>query len=152
MAAAVMIAPHRIIAALRAESKREVLAEFARAAAADLGIPADAVLDALSGRERLGSTGIGDGIALPHARVPQLSEIVVFFGRSPRGIPFDAVDKRPVHLFCVLLAPVTAGDGYLATLATLSRLLQRAELRAELLQTDTAEGLHRLLASNAAAS
>ncbi len=144
------IAPHRIIAALEAESKRDVLAELAQAAAAELGVAADTVLDALIGREQLGSTGIGDGIALPHAKLPGLSEIVVFFGRSPRGIPFEAVDNRPVHLFFVLLAPEEPGRAYLDALSTLAGLLRRAELRAALLQADTAEALARLLGEHLA--
>jgi len=144
-----LVARHRIIAALEAESKRDVLAEFARAAAADLGVAADTVLDALLAREQLGTTGIGGGIAIPHAKVPNLEEIVVFFGRSPRGISFDAVDNRAVHLFFVLLAPEDPGVPYLATLARLSRLLQQPELRADLLQAETADGLYRLLHDHA---
>jgi len=140
-----LVARHRIIAALEAESKRDVLAEFARAAAADLGVAADTVLDALLAREQLGTTGIGDGIAIPHAKVPNLKEIVVFFGRSPRGISFDAVDNRAVHLFFVLLAPEDPGVPYLATLARLSRLLQQPELRTSLLQTEAEDELYELL-------
>ncbi len=139
------IAPRRIIAALEAEGKQEVLAEFAQAAAAELGLSAGTVFDALAGRERLGSTGIGHGVALPHARIAGLSEIAVFFGRSPQGIPFDAVDNRPVHLFFVLLAPEEPGPAYLDALSSLAGLLRQQELRAALLQAGTADALSRLL-------
>ncbi len=85
-------------------------------------------------REQVGSTGVGNGIAIPHGKVAGLEEILLGFGRSRKGILFDAVDNRPVHLFALILAPVSMADEYLRTLARISRILKDSDSRNRLLQ------------------
>jgi PTS system nitrogen regulatory IIA component len=135
----------RIVPALAAGSKREALQELAGAASA--GIPElrrEKVLQVLLERENLGSTGIGEGIAIPHGKLKELGGIVICFGRSRAGIPFDAVDSKPVHLFFVLLAPESAAREYLHTLAQLSRFLKNPSVRARLLQAESQEELRAI--------
>ncbi len=142
-----LVARHRIIPALRGEGKKEVLLEVAQAAARELGMDAAGIHAALLDREKMGTTGIGDGIAIPHAKVPGLTEIVVYFARSPRGVPFGAVDNRAVHLFFVLLAPEDPGAPYLSCLARLSRVLKDPAVRDRLMQAENTEDLYGVLAS-----
>jgi PTS system nitrogen regulatory IIA component len=84
-------------------------------------------------REELGSTGIGDGIAIPHGKLPAIKKIIVCFGRSVNGVAFDAVDNRPTHLFFLLIAPEAAAAPYLSSLAELSRFLKNSQTRSRLL-------------------
>ncbi|HFQ89984.1 MAG TPA: PTS sugar transporter subunit IIA [Desulfobulbus sp.] len=85
-------------------------------------------------REHVGSTGVGNGIAIPHGKVPGLEEILLGFGRSRKGIFFDAVDNRPVHIFVPILSPVNMAGEYLRALARISRLLKDSTTRSRLLQ------------------
>lgn len=132
----------RIVLSLEAGSKREALQELADAASAGLpDLSRDQVLQVLQERENLGSTGIGEGIAIPHGKLKGIDRIVICFGRSRTGVPFDAVDGKPVHLFFVLLTPQSAAREYLHTLAQLSRFLKNPSVRARLLQAGSAEEL-----------
>ncbi|MBU0575406.1 MAG: PTS sugar transporter subunit IIA, partial [Proteobacteria bacterium] len=95
-----------ILEELKAKSKREVLVELAGAfAKGGLTFDPDAMLHVLLEREKLGSTGIGDGIAIPHGKLAGLEEMVVAFGRSREGVDFEAMDGKPAHLFFLLMAP-----------------------------------------------
>ncbi|MDA8164567.1 MAG: PTS sugar transporter subunit IIA [Desulfobacteraceae bacterium] len=133
---------NRIESELKAASKREALQELAGAACAGTpGLKRDQVYQALQEREGLGSTGIGEGIAIPHGKLKELDRIIICFGRSRAGVPFDAVDGKPVHLFFVLLAPESAAREYLHTLAQLSRFLKNPSVRARLLQAGTVQEL-----------
>ncbi len=124
----------RIISRLAARSKKEVLAELAAAVAAQLpGVSAEELTALLLEREGLGSTGVGDGIALPHGKIRGLPELVLWFGRSPEGIAFDTHDSKPAHLFFLLLAPEESSTAYLKALARLSRTLKTPQVRARLL-------------------
>ncbi|MEW6427467.1 MAG: PTS sugar transporter subunit IIA [Thermodesulfobacteriota bacterium] len=134
-----------ILPDLRSTGKKDALAELAAAAAARLGIEAATILAALMEREGLGSTGLGDGYAVPHARLASLSENTVFFTRSSKGVAFEALDKHGVHLFFLLLATDNPASPYLATLAGLSRSLQDDACRAELLQAENEQALLAIL-------
>jgi PTS system nitrogen regulatory IIA component len=100
---------------------------------------------ALIEREKLGSTGIEDGVAIPHAKVAGLDDILVAFGRCPEGIDFDAHDGKPTHLFFVLLAPEKATGMHLKVLARLSRLLKDVRVRNRLMDADVPEDLYRII-------
>ena len=88
----------------------------------------------LQERESIGSTGLGEGIAIPHGKLGTIHQIEICFGRSIEGVPFDAIDGKPVHFFFLLLAPSQSAGPYLHTLATLSRFLKSPRIRASLLQ------------------
>ena len=106
----------------------------------------DVVSTALD-REKLGSTGVGNGVALPHARLPGLDRIYTAFARLSDPIDFDAIDGRPVDLVCLILAPLDDGGAYLRNLAQVSRLLRRADLRQRLRSAPDAEALSMILIS-----
>lgn len=94
---------------------------------------AERVLNALLGREKLGSTGVGEGVAIPHAKLPGLSRLVACFGRVPQGVPFAAVDEQPVKLVFMLLVPENSAGAHLKALARVSRLLKNPAFRVRLL-------------------
>lgn len=119
-----LIAPQSIIASLRVKTKKQALHELAEKAAKITGLDSRELLETLMQRERLGSTGVGRGIAIPHGRVPNLDRIVCVFARTQEPIPFDALDDEPVDLIFLLLAPEHAGADHLKALARISRLLR----------------------------
>jgi PTS system nitrogen regulatory IIA component len=103
-----------VLEQLKAGNKRDALAELAGVfAQGRIKVDPEAVLHVLLERERLGSTGIGDGIAIPHGKLPGLEEMVVSFGRSREGIAFEAMDGKPVHLFFLLMAPENSAGQHL---------------------------------------
>ncbi|MDH3899144.1 MAG: PTS sugar transporter subunit IIA, partial [Deltaproteobacteria bacterium] len=113
-----------IIPELRSRTKREVLEELTGALLNfKANLDKEALVEVLLERERLGSTGIGDGIAIPHGKVQDLDELVLSFGRSSQGIEFDSMDGRPTHLFFLLIAPENSAGIHLRALAKISRLL-----------------------------
>lgn len=113
-----------VLSGLKAASKKQALREVAARAALLTGVGERRVLEALLERERLGSTGVGFGVAVPHAKLAELDRLWGLFARFDAPIPFDAVDDRPVDLMFVLLAPDTAGADHLKALASVSRLLR----------------------------
>jgi len=126
-----------IVAELHANDKEGILREMAlhlSGASADVHAHADEVLGALLTRERLGSTGVGEGVAIPHAKIPGLRSLVACFGRTLQGVPFDAIDYQPVRLIFVLLAPENSAGAHLKALARISRLLKNAEFRTRLME------------------
>ncbi|MBI3039258.1 PTS sugar transporter subunit IIA [bacterium] len=98
-------------------------------------------------REKVGSTGIGKGIAIPHSRTNAIREVVVAFGRSKKGIEFDALDNKPVFLIFMIASPVESGGLYLKALARLSRLLRYPDFRNELMEATTAEEVIKIISS-----
>lgn len=129
---------------MQAKTKKEALRELASGLAAQVsGLDPARLLDLLLEREKLGTTAMGDGIAIPHARIESLDRLLAAFGRSRHGVDFDSVDGKRTHLFFLLVAPGTEGSAHLLTLARLSRLLTQAEFRAKLLDVDSTEDLFR---------
>lgn len=108
---------------------------------------ADAFLKSVLEREKVGSTGIGKGIAIPHSRTTTVREVVVAVGRSKNGIEFEALDSRPVHLIFLIAAPIESGGLYLKALARLSRLLRYQEFRGELMDAKTEEDIIKIISS-----
>lgn len=136
-----------IIEALKAKSKRAVLAELSEIFTRDhAGIHPEAMIEVLLEREKLGSTGIGDGIAIPHGKLKGLDSLVISFGRSREGIDFDSIDGRPAHIFFLLMAPESSTGQHLKALAKISRMLKDPEFRNDLLSADNAEELYRKIA------
>ena len=129
-----------IILELQSTSKEELLNELAVTAQRECpAIQSTVISRMLTEREQLGSTGVGDGVAIPHAKIPGLRDLVLCFGKSSRGIGFDAKDKRPVHLFILILSPMDLAEEYLQTLGWVSRLLKDEVIRNQfLLATNTA--------------
>lgn len=132
---------------LKSHDKKGILGEFADMAHDLVPIlKQDSVLEILLNREQLGSTAVGNGVAIPHGKVPGLESIVAIFGRSKKGVDFQSHDEKLTHLFFVLLAPETAIGNHLQALARLSRLLKDPKIRERLVQCPSGE-LYELLIS-----
>ncbi len=123
-----LVNPGAVVARLDAANKKEVLQGLAHHAAAQAALTEQAVFDVLWERERLGTTGVGLGIAIPHGRLDGLMEVMGFFARLTLPVPFDAIDDQPVDLVFLLLSPESAGADHLYALASVARLLRNASL------------------------
>lgn len=134
-----------IAARASAPSKRQVLAVVAEIAARNFGLDAGAVLDALMEREAAGSTGVGHGVAVPHARLEGLQRIRGVFVRLDQPVEFEAIDDRPVDLIFALFAPAESSTEHLRSLARVSRMLRQGDLREQLRQARTPDAVHALL-------
>lgn len=134
-----------VLPSLAAANKRQALEEIAKAASPIAGIPDRAIFDVVLERERLGTTGVGNGIAIPHGKLAGLGRLYAFFARMETPIGFDAIDDRPVDLIFLLLAPSDAGADHLKALARVSRLLRDAELCDQLRGAKDARALYKLL-------
>ena len=130
---------------LKAGSKKQALQELSALAAAQLAEKERTILNLLLARERLGSTGVGGGVAIPHARLEGLAKPSGVFARLREPIEFDAVDGHPVDLIFLLLAPETEGSDHLKALALVSRLLRDHRVCARLRGADSAEALYAVL-------
>jgi PTS system nitrogen regulatory IIA component len=134
-----------------AANKKKALAVIAEIAARNFGLePAD-VLEALSEREAAGSTGVGHGVAVPHARLEGLQRMRGVFVRLEQPIEFESVDDQPVDLLFALFAPKNAGAEHLRALARVSRLLRQSELREQLRKARSADAVHALLVQDMSA-
>jgi len=144
-----LLEPRAIAPRTGGGSKRQILSVIADVAARNYGLDAMAVLDALLEREAAGSTGVGHGVAVPHARLPGLDRLRGVFLRLEQPTGFEAVDDQPVDLVFALFAPIEADTEHLRALARVSRLLRQGDLRQQLRQARTAEAIHALLAREA---
>ncbi len=147
-----LIGPDSVVADLRATSKKQALQELAERAAALTGLHERQIFDVLLERERLGTTGVGNGIAIPHGKLPGLKKLHGIFARLSTPIDFEAIDERPVDLIFLLLAPETAGADHLKALARVSRLLRDQSICEKLRKTDSADALYILLTEGSAAT
>jgi nitrogen PTS system EIIA component len=144
-----LVTPRSIVAQLRAPTKRQVLQELARRASPMTGIAERRIYDALAERERLGTTGIGTGVAIPHCRLAELTRLHGLFARLERPVPFEAIDDQPVDLVFLLLAPLDAGADHLKALARISRLLRDKTTCEKLRGANSADALYALLTGGA---
>jgi PTS system nitrogen regulatory IIA component len=136
-----------IEADLKAKGKQEVLAELVDTLLkVETRLDRDEVVKVLLEREKLGSTGIGDGIAIPHGKLKGLKDLIICFGRSRTGVEFDSMDGKPVHLFFLLIAPEESIGIHLKTLARISKLLKDSMVRQRLLEASTAEEFFSIIA------
>lgn len=127
--------------------KAQVLRELSRRASAALGIPPETILNAITAREKLGSTGLGQGFALPHARIEGLERFFGFFVRLGRPIPFEAADEKPVDLIFFLLIPANSVVNYVTVLAAIARRVRDQDIAKRLRISEDPAVLHALLTS-----
>lgn len=138
-----------VLPSLDAHSKKQALQEMASRLSGVAGIPERQVFETLIQRERLGSTGIGNGIAIPHGKIVGLDHVVGLFARLGEPIDFEAIDDKPVDLIFALLAPEGAGADHLKALAKVARMLRVPETASKLRASDDSATLYRLLTSRA---
>ena len=131
---------------LTSNTKDEVLAELVGCLKnGGLKMDSAAAVAVLMQREKLGSTGIGDGVAIPHGKLENLDELVVAFGRSKKGIDFDAIDGKPVNLFFLLFAPENSAGQHLKTLAKISKMLKMPNFRKKLMEARDKNDLYKVI-------
>jgi PTS system nitrogen regulatory IIA component len=147
-----ILEPRSVVASLRAANKKQALQEIARRAGELTGEGERAIFDVLLERERLGTTGVGAGIAIPHGKLPGLKRLWGLFARLETPIDFESIDEQPVDLIFLLLAPGGAGADHLKALARVSRLLRDRRVCEKLRGSDNAEALYALLTENAASN
>ncbi len=141
-----LIAPNAILPALKVNSKKQAIQEIAARAAELTGMDERAVLEILLQREKLGSTAVGNGVAIPHGKLAKLGRLFGLFARLDRPIDFEALDGQPVDLLFLLLAPETAGADHLKALARVARLLRDPEIARKLRESRDADALYAVLA------
>jgi PTS system nitrogen regulatory IIA component len=141
-----LVAPNAVMAALKVNGKKQALQELAARAAELTGQNERGIFEILLQREKLGSTGIGNGIAIPHGKLPKLNKLFGLFARLARPVDFEALDGQPVDLVFLLLAPEGAGADHLKALARVARLLRDPELARKLRDSRDAEAIYAVLA------
>ncbi|MDW3205145.1 MAG: PTS IIA-like nitrogen regulatory protein PtsN [Alphaproteobacteria bacterium] len=147
-----LLTSESVIEKLAVTSKKQALQEVARRGATITGMDERAIFDTLLERERLGTTGVGNGIAIPHGKLPGLERPYGIFARLARPIDFDAIDDQPVDIIFALLAPTDAGADHLKALARVSRLFRDREMCEKLRGSDRADALYGLLTEPTATS
>jgi len=140
-----LVAPQAIIPALKVNNKKQALQEIAAKAAESIGRPEREIFDVLMQREKLGSTAVGNGIAIPHGKLAKIERICGVFARLDRPIDFEALDGQPVDLIFVLLAPETAGADHLKALAKIARMLRDTDLANKLRDARDPEAIYAVL-------
>jgi PTS system nitrogen regulatory IIA component len=145
-----LLNPTGVIAKLRATSKKQVLQELAKRAAESTGLPERQIFEVLLERERLGTTGVGNGIAIPHGKLAGLKQLFGMFARLEQPVDFDAIDEQPVDLIFLLLAPEAAGADHLKALARVSRLLRDRSVCEKLRGANQADAIYALLTESPA--
>jgi PTS system nitrogen regulatory IIA component len=141
-----LVAPNAIMPALKVNNKKQAIAELAAKAAVLTGQSERDILEILLQREKLGSTGVGNGVAIPHGKLPKLGKLFGLFARLDRAIDFEALDNQPVDLVFLLLAPEGAGADHLKALARVARLLRDPEIVNKLRESRDAEAIYAVLA------
>ncbi len=137
--------PDLIIDEIQSQNKQEVLEEFSHCIERVEGLKAEKVLRVLIEREKLGSTGIGEGVAIPHGKLHELEHLICCFGRSQKGIEFEAIDGKPVHLIFLLLAPENSAGTHLKALAKISKMLKDPSFRQQLLEAKSSDELYQFI-------
>lgn len=137
-----------VVPTLQGRTKLEVISELSAALAKTAPhIPAQRIHEVLGEREKIGSTGMEKGVAIPHGRLAELSELVACFGVSRHGVDFEARDGKPAHFFFALVAPENSAGVHLKALSKVSRLFRSDTLRDAILAADTAEAIYALISS-----
>ncbi len=145
-----LLLPNAIAPRARWQGRKQVLSEMSAMMAQALGLDARLVHEAVQERERLGSTGVGEGVAIPHARIETLSRPVAGFARLLEPADFEAIDERPADLILMLLAPTDAGADHLRALARAARVFRQERIRTALRQAQSAETVFAILAPDSA--
>jgi PTS system nitrogen regulatory IIA component len=147
-----LVAPNAIVPALKVNGKKQAIQELAAHAAELTGQSERAILEILLQREKLGSTAVGNGVAIPHGKLAKLSRLFGLFARLERPIDFEALDSQPVDLIFLLLAPEAAGADHLKALARVARMLRDPEIARKLRDSRDADALYAVLTMPAASS
>lgn len=145
-----LLSTEGVISNLKVSGKKQALQGLAAKAAQLTELPERSIFDVLLERERLGTTGVGGGIAIPHGKLPSLKRLYGVFARLDHPVDFDAIDEQPVDLFFLLLAPESAGADHLKALARVSRLLRDKMVCDKLRGSDSSDALYALLTESAA--
>jgi len=140
-----LVAPNAVIPALKANTKKKVIQELAARAAKLSGQAERAILDVLQQREKLGSTGVGNGVAIPHGKLPKLERLFGMFARLEKPVDFESMDGQPVDLIFLLLAPEAAGADHLKALARVARLLRDPDVARKLRDSRDADAIYNVL-------
>jgi PTS system nitrogen regulatory IIA component len=141
-----LLDPQAIVSDLQARDKAKALAELTDALiACEPSLNRDDVIAVLQEREKLGSTGIGDGVAIPHGKLAGISELKLVFGRSRAGVDFESMDGQPAYLFFLLIAPEESVGVHLKTLARISKLLKDAAVRKELMDAPDQQAIYQVI-------
>ena len=142
-----LLNPAAVTADLAATEKKAALAELTDAMLkVETNLDRDEVIGVLLERERLGSTGIGEGVAIPHGKLKNIDRLLLSFGRSRGGVDFDSMDGKPAQLFFLLVAPEESVGVHLKTLARISKLLKNPSVRSRLLEAEGDEDIYRIIA------
>jgi nitrogen PTS system EIIA component len=144
-----LVKPDAILSSLKANSKKQALQALAEKAAALTGLEEREIFETLVQREKLGSTGVGGGIAIPHGKLARLDRIFGLFARAPKPIDFEALDEQPVDLIFLLLAPEGAGADHLKALARVARLFREPGMAAKLRASADKSALFAVLTEGA---
>ena len=152
MTLADLITPDAVIPALKVNNKKQALQELAARAAALGGQNERAILEILLQREKLGSTAVGNGIAIPHGKLPNLGRLFGLFARLERPVDFEALDGQPVDLCFLLLAPEAAGADHLKALARVARMLRDPDVARRLRESRDASAMYAVLTMSQASS
>lgn len=147
-----LLAPNAVFPMLRASSKKQVLQELAQQAALLVDRDQREIFETLLQRERLGSTGVGNGIAIPHGKLPNLSKLFGLFARLEKPIDFESLDGEPVDLVFLLLAPEAAGADHLKALARVARMLRDPDVVEKLRATRDSGLMYNLLTATSASN
>jgi len=141
-----LVTPNAIMPALKVNNKKQAIAELAAKAAVLTGQSERDILEILLQREKLGSTGVGNGVAIPHGKLPKLGKLFGLFAHLDRAVDFEALDNQPVDLVFLLLAPEGAGADHLKALARVARLLRDPVVVNKLRESRDADALYAMLA------
>ncbi len=138
-----------VYANLKANSKKQVLQELSRLASEAVGVEERSIFDVLLERERLGTTGVGSGVAIPHGKLSDLNRLYGFFAKLNEPVNFESIDERPVDLVYLILAPEDAGADHLKALAKVSRVLRDEKICSKIRGSDNAESIYSLFTNGA---
>jgi PTS system nitrogen regulatory IIA component len=147
-----LVASNAVIPVLKVNNKKQAIQELAARAAELTGQPERAILEILQQREKLGSTAVGNGVAIPHGKLPKLTRLFGLFAKLQKPINFDALDGEPVDLVFLLLAPEGAGADHLKALARVARLLRDGEVARKLRESRDAAAMYAVLAMQSASA
>ena len=141
-----MLERQAVLAELHGKTKPELLRELCHPLAArHPSFSEDRLVQTLLDRERLGSTGLAEGVAIPHGKLKGLDKLIGSFGRTVEGVDFDSLDKAPTHLFFTIFAPEASSGDHLRALARVSRMLRSPEFRAQVLKAADADAIYALI-------
>jgi nitrogen PTS system EIIA component len=139
--------PEAVVESLSGQTPAAVLGELCRPLGTLTRLDSQRLLETLLDREKLGSTGIGEGVAIPHGKVPGLPALMASFGRAPGGVDFKAIDGKPTYLFFALFAPENSAGVHLKALARISRIFKNAPLRDAIMKAKSGTDIYKLIES-----